>query len=827
MRLAIGRGGGYDAHQPEGTGPQLTGIMSRKRDVIEQFKREELQDLAAFYELEVPDRRVREDLVAALSRSRRAVLTDMLATLSRDRLKELCLALDLDDGGREKALIIERLSGEPVAEDDAEESGDGEAPTKLLVRLLAPSLRIFRAGTSWPALAQYVSVSGELPMAIYARMVGGSSRGNAQERRFQNPGQRTPIVSDPEAHALLLGLWTEQGEERAVIVAMDAYRRVDRATRFSLFMPLSLLETAADTGFATHENNKGEVLYAFRPENFEKRYLPRFLEEAPALAGPSAPKTIPAPAPESMEGKRESPRVYPDVETSELYIRPQVGMYAAFARLNYKPWFALAEFLDNSIQSFLHHRESLIAAGHDGPLVIDVTIDDNEISVLDRAGGIAWRDFPRAFSPAAPPEDASGLSEFGLGMKAAACWFAKRWTVTTSALGEEVQRAVTFDVPKISREGVENLPIETRVARVGDHYTQVTMRDLRVRPRGSTLRKIKDHLAGIYRVLTAEGIVRIRFTASGKSEDLVYHPPELLTASYYREPDDPPVLWRKDFVYDLHDRRVHGWAGIMAVGAYARAGFSVFRRRRLIEGSVDSLYKPHVIFGSPNSFIAQRVVGEIYVEGFNVTHTKDGIQWDGYEDEVLLAIQRELDKAPLPLLDQAAGYRARKRGITLPASFGAEAMDATASELSQPEAIAVLQVDPQVPLDEALRDEPPHVPDPAVPPPRTRTITMHVRRDGQPWQIDLELVRDPALPFYSTSVVSRDGKDVIGVQLNLEHELSVRHINDNEQALQPLVRLLAALALAEKQARDAGVKHVGTVRRYANEILSAMTHGGG
>jgi hypothetical protein len=104
---------------------------------------------------------------------------------------------------------------------------------------------------------------------------------------------------------------------------------------------------------------------------------------------------------------------------------------------------------------------------------------------------------------------------------------------------------------------------------------------------------------------------------------------------------------------------------------------------------------------------------------------------------------------------------------------------------------------------------------------------MHVKRDGQPWQIDLELVRDPALPFYSTSVVSRDGKDVIGVQVNLEHELSVRHINDNEQTLQPIIRLLAAFALGEKQARDSGVKSVGTVRRYANEILNAMTHGGG
>lgn len=801
--------------------------MPTKRDVIEQLKREELQDFATFYELEVADRRVREDLIDAITRSRRASLIDMLGTLSRDRLKELCIALDLDDGGREKSLIIERLSGEPV-DDDGDDPVETEPASQVLLRLLAPSLRIVRAGTSWPMQAQYVTTDRELPLSIYARTIGGSSRGNAQERRFQNPASRTPIVRDLQSHALLLGLWLEQGEHRAVIVAMDAYRRVDRATRFSLFMPLSLLEKAADTGFATHENNKGEVLYAFRPESFEKRYLPRFLEEAPALAGAPAPKAA-AQTTAARAAPKPAPPIDPDVQTSELYIRPQVGMYSAFARLNYKPWFALAEFVDNSIQSFLHHRDRLAAAGHDGPLVIDVTIDDNEISVVDRAGGIAWKDFPRAFSPASPPEDASGLSEFGLGMKAAACWFAKRWTVTTSALGEEVQRTVTFDVPKISRDGVENLPIETRSARASDHFTQVTMRDLRVRPRGRTLAKIKAHLAGIYRVLMAEGIVRIRFTASGKSEDLVYEPPMLLTATYHREPDDPPVLWRKEFSHDLEDRRVHGWAGIMAVGAHARAGFSVFRRRRLIEGSVEELYKPRAIFGAPNTFRSQRVVGEIFVEGFDVTHTKDGIQWDGYEDEVLLAIEKELDKAPLPLLDQAEGYRARKRAAALPANFGADAMASTATELVQPAAIAVLQAEAEPLVEEHPPEPSPAPPTVEQPPPpsQTRTFTMHVKRDGRPWQIDLELIRDVAMPFYATSVVERDGKDVITVQLNLEHELSVLYINDNEQALQPLLRLVAALALGEKVARDAGVKHVGTVRRYANEILSAMAQLGG
>ena len=55
-------------------------------------------------------------------------------------------------------------------------------------------------------------------------------------------------------------------------------------------------------------------------------------------------------------------------------------------------------------------------------------------------------EFPRAFRPAELPPDRSGLCEFGMGMKSAACWFARQWEVRTSALGEPVERTVSFDI---------------------------------------------------------------------------------------------------------------------------------------------------------------------------------------------------------------------------------------------------------------------------------------------------------------------------------------------------------------------------------------------
>jgi hypothetical protein len=278
-----------------------------------------------------------------------------------------------------------------------------EPPELALAKMLGATLSISDPGAGWPSRGTLRLDGQAHAVDIYVRRIGGSSRGNPLERRFQNPAQRAAIVDDPNRYELLFGIWEEQGDDRAVIVAFDAYRRIERTTRFSMFMPLSLLEEAADTGFATHENTTGETLYAFRPENIG-RYIQKLVDEGfwTTFKGVQSPAKARVAAPSQAAAKASAD------PANSLNIRPQVGMYAAFARLNYKPWFALAEFIDNSIQSFLANQSRLAEAGHTGPLVIDVNIDDNEISITDRAGGIAWPDFPRAFAPASPPADVTG-----------------------------------------------------------------------------------------------------------------------------------------------------------------------------------------------------------------------------------------------------------------------------------------------------------------------------------------------------------------------------------------------------------------------------------
>ena len=119
--------------------------------------------------------------------------------------------------------------------------------------------------------------------------------------------------------------------------------------------------------------------------------------------------------------------------TNSINIRPGVSILSVLRHLNYKPWFALAEFIDNSLQSFLDYNDELKhVEGADLKLIVNIEMDltdKGRITIRDNAAGIHEADYARAFRPAEIPPNTEGLSEFGMGMKSAACWFAPRWTV--------------------------------------------------------------------------------------------------------------------------------------------------------------------------------------------------------------------------------------------------------------------------------------------------------------------------------------------------------------------------------------------------------------
>jgi type I restriction enzyme M protein len=85
--------------------------MATKRDVLAHLTHDELLAVVDRFALAVPDRRANEGLVAAVAASKKATLAEILPGYARDRLKELCRELGLDDGGKEKAAIVDRILG--------------------------------------------------------------------------------------------------------------------------------------------------------------------------------------------------------------------------------------------------------------------------------------------------------------------------------------------------------------------------------------------------------------------------------------------------------------------------------------------------------------------------------------------------------------------------------------------------------------------------------------------------------------------------------------------------------------------------------------------
>lgn len=505
--------------------------------------------------------------------------------------------------------------------------------------------------------------------------------------------------------------------------------------------------------------------------------------------------------------------IEPVEELKSVNIRPGVSVLSVLSHLNYRPWFALAEFVDNSVQSYLanvQHIQDIWGANFQ----LQVKIDFNssapaKISVRDNAAGIALSDFPRAFRPAIAPLDRSGLCEFGMGMKSAACWFAPCWSVRTKSINEHYERTVSFNIEQIVTDSIEELDIVKRDSQPGIHYTEIALETPHHMPVGRTVAKIKEHLTDIYRVFIRSGELELYFNG----ELLTYEEPTLLCAQYYKKPDEEEVVWHKEIEFDLGGgQSVSGFAALRDPGSFAKSGFSLFRRGRLIQGSADEGYRPPLIFGGPGSHRSLRLFGELHLEGFEVSHTKDGFRWDDSEEPFLELLKEHLNKDEKPLLRQADGYR------TLAAK---KERKKTAEKVVNNVVTA---------LENMLPEVLPKVAD--APPVETGSECLgncsllavrefEVIFRGSNWFIRVELTDDPAENQWISVSNHKSEKDreVLEIRMAVSHPFVINFTQNNPESLEAMLRVAAGLALSEKVAQLSGVKYAGSIRRNLNEIL--------
>ena len=681
------------------------------------------------------------------------------------------------------------------------------------------------------ALELRLDAGGEpVDVRIYVRNITHGGRGRKdREYRIQLTGQ--PPTLDAGTTTMLLGYF----EAKDAYVAFDPGVHRQFGTSPSIQVSARTLERAAAEGIvrvSRRRRHGAEEVVAFSGDyladvvlqatsgveyvlSLPDRRIREALTPSASLSDGWLTTTSVARPPSGTappDGNKGEP-----AET-RINIRPGVGILALFPHMNYQPWFALAEFVDNALASFEENRQRLEEAH--GPayqfrVVVEVDGSDSGlIRVWDNAAGIGPNDYERAFVTAAPPPHVTGLSEFGIGMKSAACWFANRWRVTTRSIDETLERVIDFDVPRIVRDNVDSLDAHTRDPTGKYPFTEIKLWDLHKPPLTRTVGKMREHLASIYREFLDSGEMRLEFNG----EALKPHHPPVLNAPRWDDEGGPKVEWRKPLDFYLPSgEHVTGFGALRETGSTKFAGFALFRHRRLVVGSADETYRPAEVFGASNTYPYQRLFGELNLDQFDVSHTKDGFIWGDREQPLLDALRRALDENPLPLVQQAQRYRSRKADAAVERAAD-RALQATANAVTGAASVVEKQA------AEAPTGESPPAVHPFQPAVAQRTLELTI--NGVGWIVVIDVTNDPAQTDWlqiadaNTQDLAKGGQRKLGIRVSLASPFMRRFAGATTDDIEPLLRVAAGIALAQTTAREAGVKQAGTILRNLNELLA-------
>jgi hypothetical protein len=363
----------------------------------------------------------------------------------------------------------------------------------------------------------------------------------------------------------------------------------------------------------------------------------------------------------------------------------------SYRRLDYKPWHAIAEFVDNSTQAYFANKKVLKEIYKKNKEVLEIAItyepDNDILRITDNSFGMDEKDLIRAMTVGQTPPDNTGRSKYGMGLKTAACWFGDKWKIITKKHGENWEYEIEVDVNKIASGKINITPKKSKKD-PSLHYTVVEITSLQRKLHGRTLSKIRDHLSSMYRLDLMSKEVKIKWN----KENLEWREIEndLLTSKSGHK-------FKKLVDFKIQGKKVQGWVGILEKGSRERAGFTIFHCKRVVMG-VPNTWKPAGVFGKQeggsNNLVSQRLIGEFHLDDFEVTHTKDNILWHGdEEDEVVDKIAKESEE----YIKRAQDRRSRKAGKTDERGPSEEDIEVAKNEfqeeLSSSEMIDVIRMD--------------------------------------------------------------------------------------------------------------------------------------
>ena len=197
----------------------------------------------------------------------------------------------------------------------------------------------------------------------------------------------------------------------------------------------------------------------------------------------------------------------------ELNIQPQASVLGVFSRLNYKAWYAIAEFVDNSTESFYTNETELKANGISTVTVnVNYDFEKNILTIIDDAFGMELEDFSRAVLLDSKPTRQGGRNEFGMGLKTAASWFGNVWSVTSTQFGSSNKYSTEVNIQELKEKKVNTVKIKKEFCSESEHGTTIVIKDVTKKiDAARTKGKIIQLLESMYRRDLNSGKVYIWF----------------------------------------------------------------------------------------------------------------------------------------------------------------------------------------------------------------------------------------------------------------------------------------------------------------------------
>jgi hypothetical protein len=522
----------------------------------------------------------------------------------------------------------------------------------------------------------------------------------------------------------------------------------------------------------------------------------------------------------------------------EVNIEPDASALRMFRSMSFTPWYALGEFVDNSITSALKNIVELKKKnGPDYELEVSISFPpgENLLIVEDNAAGISREDMQRALKTGVPAEDTSiGLGKHGVGMKAASLWWGSHVVIDTYPLNESNGWHVEIDA---SEGGDVSSVVQVRkIKHRGYSGTHLEVRGLwKKTPQAKTITSIKSYLPSIYRSFIGDSQKNedLKCVLLYQGNTLKFQYPLLLEEPLWTSKNGPgrgelPRKWRKEISITLSTGKViSGWVGIMEQMSRDLSGFFLHYRGKGIAGVVpldgnsdedqaeakDAIsrgsYKPRKIFKQQGSYPDQSFIGEFDITEFGKTITTDSPLWtpdeEGEFTEKLLNLMSDDD-----YIKMAVNYRRRKAAaIDEKANKAADKNEATiyegaldgnvdhnpieADETTLEELKGVLE-------SESIED----------------IMTIHLRdKEDHPHEFDIRFIKDASRAFL---IVTENESFKHLIQINVFHP-SLSDINLDLQGRKILQRLSVAFAASE--VFNSGYDKA-KIRTKANQILTQL-----